>query len=86
MSAQLLEKKMEQFKVEVTRITKGIKEQQKYEKLYDDKHPKILANPDESQYGYVTKVLPFEDKEVIFSELVSEIDLNRIIRAVNKDI
>lgn len=74
---------MEQFKVEVSRIRKGEREQQKYEKLYDDKHPAIIANPEQSQYGYVAKVLPFEDKEVIFSELVTEIDLNRVIRAVN---
>jgi hypothetical protein len=54
--------------------------------ILDEKHPKILANPDQSMYDYVTAVKSFTDTEVILQEKLESIDLNRILRAVNKDL
>ncbi len=74
------------YKIKVTRTTKGMKEQRTYEKIYDDKHPKILANPDQSQYGYVDAIKAFSEEEVLLEEKLESIDLNKILRAVNKDL
>jgi hypothetical protein len=74
------------YKVVVTKVTKGIKEQRSWEKIYDDKHPKVLANPETSQYAYVDVVKPFSDTETLLEQKLDDVDLNKILRALNKDL
>lgn len=74
------------YKVKVIKVTKGIRETTSWEKLLDDKNPKLLANPEEPQYGSVKVVKAFTDEESIFEQRLSEVDLQRVIRACNKDV
>ncbi len=74
------------YKVTVTQITKGIKEQTVFERVYDSEHPKMKEPNPPNQYEYRNVIKPFEEKEVILEEKVTSIDLPKILRAINLDL
>lgn len=71
------------YKIVVSKITKGIKEQRSWEKIYDENHPKVLEKPDICQYDYVNVVKSFTDTDIILEQRLESIDLQKILRAIN---
>lgn len=74
------------YQVKITKVTKGIRKQMSFEKLYDSEHPKMKEENPPSQYGYMEVTKTFQDTETIFEQRLESLDLPRILRAVNKDV
>lgn len=71
------------FRIQVIKVTKGVRTESVWEKILESDHPKVKSNPDQSQYGAVEQVKSFEDKLTVYDQAVKEIDIERIVRAVN---
>lgn len=74
------------YQVKVIKVTKGIKKQMSFEKLYDSEHPKMKEENPPEQYGYKEVKKSFSENETIFEQRADDIDLPRILRAMNRDL
>lgn len=75
-----------EYKVTIMRIETGVKETRVFEKKYDSDHPKIISGEIDSQYDYMTVTKEVKDVTTMLEQIVNEIDLDRVIRAINKGI
>lgn len=72
------------FIVKVEKVTCGIREQNEFTRIYESDHPKMkLENPPE-QYGYKSIIKNFTDKVSVLEQRVDSIEVERVLKAINK--
>lgn len=74
------------YTVTVKKHVSGFREQQSFERLYDSEHPKMKLEKPPEQYGYKTVVKSFTDSTTLLEQRVENVELDRVIRAINKNI
>lgn len=72
------------YVIEVKKITKGIKEQNEYVQIYASEHPKLKEPDPPDQYGYRSVIKSFSETEKILEQRCDSVDVERILKAVNK--
>lgn len=72
------------YTVVIKKHTAGEKEQKVFEKIYDSDHPKLKANPDLNQYEYKDVIKSFTDSVTILEQRCESIDIERVLKSINK--
>lgn len=72
------------YKITVEKVTTGMREQNEFTRVYDSEHPKMkLENPPE-QYAYKSIIKSFTDKTVLLEQRLESVDVERVLKAINK--
>lgn len=78
-----------EYKVRITKIETGEKEFTEWVKLFESDHPIMKlkdTNDYQTQYGYRKVVKQVKEETNIFEQTTNELDLHRVLRAINKEI
>lgn len=72
------------YLVTITEVTSGVREQTDYTRLYDSEHPKMKEPNPPEQYGFKTSLKSFIDKKNVLEQRVDSVDVERVLKAINK--
>jgi hypothetical protein len=72
------------YKITVEKHTTGVKEQQEFVRLYESEHPKMKEPNPPEQYGYKSVIKPYVEKSVLLEQKLESVDIERVLKAINK--
>lgn len=72
------------YKITVEKLSTGMREQNEFTRIYDSDHPKMKEENPPEQYAYRSVIKSFVDKVILLEQRIDSVDVERILKAINK--